>query len=73
MDPTDMVPLIEKLNDSIDDLEDALAPLLEKNLSDIANKLPLLDKAQMYVLATFAIESLLFCKQPQRTFLSFKY
>ena len=63
MDPVDLMPLIEQLDDDIDDLEDAMAPLLQKNLSDIAGKLPLLDKAQLYVLATFAIESLLFCKQ----------
>lgn len=62
MDPIDLMPLIEQLDDDIDDLEDAMAPLLQKNLSDIAGKLPLLDKAQLYVLATFAIESLLFCR-----------
>lgn len=62
MDPVDLMPLIEQLDDDIDDLEDALAPLLQKNLSDIAGKLPLLDKAQLYVLAAFAIESLLFCR-----------
>ncbi len=61
MDPIDLMPLIEQLDDDIDDLEDAMAPLLQQNLSDIAGKLPLLDKAQLYVLATFAIESLLFC------------
>jgi len=62
MDPVDLVPLIEQLDDDIDDLEDAIAPLLQKNLSDIAGRLPLLDKAQLYVLATFAVESLLFCR-----------
>jgi len=65
MDPVDLMPLIEQLDDDIDDLEDAMAPLLQKNLSDIAGKLPLLDKAQLYVLATFAIESLLFCRHTQ--------
>jgi len=62
MDPVDLVPLIEQLDDDIDDLEDAIAPLLQKNLSDIAGRLPLLDKAQLYVLVTFAIESVLFCR-----------
>ena len=62
MDPTDLIPLIEQLDDNIDELEDVLSPLLQKDISDIAGKLPLLDKAQLYVLAAFAIESLLFCR-----------
>ena len=62
MDPIDLMPLIEQLDDNIDDLEEALSPLLQGSLSDTAGKLPLLDKAQLYVLTTFAIESVLFCK-----------
>lgn len=61
MDSTDLVPLIEQLDDNIDDLEDALSPLLEGALSDTAGKIPLLDKARLHVLVTYAIESILFC------------
>lgn len=62
MDITDLVPLIESLDDNVDDLEEALEPLLQSALSDTAGKLPLLDKAELYVLVTYAIESILFCK-----------
>ena len=61
METIDLVPLIETLDDNIDDLEEALEPLLKSALSDTAGKLPLLDKAQLYVLITYAIESVLFC------------
>lgn len=61
MEATDLVPLIELLDDNVDDLEEALAPLLKSALSETAGKLPLLDKAQLYVLVTYAIESILFC------------
>ena len=61
METTNLLPLIELLEDSIEDLEEALAPLLKGPLSESAGKLPLLDKAQVYVLVTYAIESVLFC------------
>ena len=61
MEFTDLVPLTETLDDNIDNLEEALEPLLQSSLSDTAGKLPLLDKAQLYVLVSYAIESLLFC------------
>ena len=61
MEATDLVPMIEQLDDNIDDLEEALEPLMKATLSDMAAKLPLLDKAQLYVLVTYAIESILFC------------
>ncbi|KAH0543764.1 hypothetical protein FGG08_001946 [Glutinoglossum americanum] len=50
-----------QLEVQIDDLRDALEPLLATALSHNAAKLPLLDKAKLYVLVTYAIESLLFC------------
>ena len=62
MDTSDLVPLIELLDDNIDDLEESLSSLLKSALSDTAGKLPLLDKAQLYVLVTYAIESILFCR-----------
>lgn len=61
MDPIDIEPMIEELEENIDDLEAALAPLLRGALSDTMNKLPVLDRAQLYVTATWSIESILFC------------
>ena len=62
MDSTDIVPLLEALDDNIDDVEEALSPVLKAALSDTAGRLPVLDKAQLYVLVTYAIESILFCR-----------
>jgi len=62
MDSTKIMDLIEQLDEEVDDLEEALEPLLKETLSETSSKLPLLDKAKLYVLVTYAIESLLFCK-----------
>ena len=62
MAQVDLEPLIEQLDDNIDAVEEALAPLLKTALSDTAAKLPLLDRAKLYALSTYAIESLIFCK-----------
>lgn len=62
MDVVDLVPLLEALDDNIDALEAALAPLTKGALADAASRLPLLDKAQLYVLVTYAIETVLFCQ-----------
>ncbi len=59
MDVPDILPQLEKLDDEIDHLEDVLKPLL--SLGELASQLPLLDKAKLYVLATYSIESMLFC------------
>ena len=61
MDSVDLLPLIEQLDENIDDLEEALFPLIKSALSETAGQLPLLDKAQLYVLVAYAIESVLFC------------
>lgn len=61
MDVTDILPQIDRLDRELDTLDDALKPLLG-SVSDVASKLPLLDKAKLYVLVTYAIESMLFCK-----------
>jgi exosome complex protein LRP1 len=61
MESTEVVSLLEQLDDEIDDLEDSLAPVLKSTLSTTLSKLPLLDKAQLYILVTYAIESMLFC------------
>lgn len=62
MEATDLISLLEGLDENVDDLKEALAPLLQAALTENAAKLPLLDKAQLYVLVTYAIESLLFCR-----------
>ncbi|KAI1655962.1 Sas10/Utp3/C1D family-domain-containing protein [Daldinia decipiens] len=59
MDPPNISPQLDRLDDELDNLEEALQPILG-NISDVANKLPLLDKAKLYVLATYSIESMLF-------------
>jgi len=60
MDSADVLGLVEDLGDAIDDLQESLAPLLKTALSQSTSKLPLLDKAKLYVLVTYAIESILF-------------
>jgi exosome complex protein LRP1 len=56
--------LLDLVDDRIDDLSTALQPLLSQTILDHANKLPVADKARLYVLTTYAIESLLFCTFP---------
>jgi len=60
MDSEDLKASLEDLSGNITDLEDSLTPLLDTALSTSTSKLPLLDKAKLYVLVTYAIESLLF-------------
>lgn len=60
-DVKDLTPDLERLDDQIDDLEDALEPLLG-NLEELSSQLPLLDKAKLFSLTAYAIESLLFCE-----------
>jgi exosome complex protein LRP1 len=61
MESAEVVSLLEQLDDDIDELEDSLAPVLKTALSATSSKLPVLDKAKLYVLVTYAIESILFC------------
>lgn len=61
MEASDLIPLLERLEDNLDDLEEVLQPLLEQSLSETSKKLPLLDKAKLHVLLTYALESLIFC------------
>jgi len=60
METTDLTPLLEDLTAHIDDLETSLAPLLNSPLSTTSSRLPLLDKAKLHILTTYAIESILF-------------
>lgn len=61
MDGAHVLSLLEQLDDEIDDLEEALEPITKAPLATISSKLPVLDKAKLYVLTTYAIESVLFC------------
>ena len=54
--------MIEQLDENIDDLGAALNLLLENSLVENAQKLPPLERSKLYVLVTYAIESLMFCK-----------
>lgn len=62
MDASDLSLLLETLEDNVDDLKETLALFLKSTLPESVGNLPLLDKAQLYVLITYAIESLLFCE-----------
>ncbi|KAK1837680.1 exosome-associated family protein [Colletotrichum chrysophilum] len=55
----DMSNELDKLETHIDSLEDALKPLVS-DLPQMSSELPLLDKAKMFALTAYAIESLLF-------------
>lgn len=59
MDITNILPQLERLDGDIDNLEETLQPLLG-SLTDVSSKLPLLDRAKLWVLVTYAIESMLF-------------
>ncbi|KAI5844784.1 exosome-associated protein [Tricharina praecox] len=52
--------LLDDLDDSLSVLTSTLAPLLSTPLSDVATSLTVADKARLHVLATYALDSLLF-------------
>lgn len=60
-DVKDITPDLDRLDSQLDDLEETLQPLLG-NLDGLSSELPLLDKAKLFSLTAYAIESLLFCK-----------
>ena len=62
MENPNILSLLGELDDNIDDLDEALAPFIKSSLPDATGKLPLLDKAKLYVLITYALESMLFCR-----------
>ena len=47
MEVSDLMPLVEQLDDNIDDLEEAITPLLNQPLTEISKKLPVLDRAKL--------------------------
>jgi exosome complex protein LRP1 len=60
-DVKDITPDLDRLDNQLDDLEEKLQPLLG-NLEGMASQLPLLDKAKLFSLTAYAIESLMFCE-----------
>ncbi|KAL4922195.1 Sas10/Utp3/C1D family-domain-containing protein, partial [Aspergillus aurantiobrunneus] len=60
MEPADLIPLLEQLDDKVDDLEEVLTPILQSTVIENSKKLPVLDKAKFHVLITYALESLIF-------------
>ena len=60
MSVQDVTPELAKLEAQLDNLEACMEPLLE-NLSGHASQLPLVDRAKLYTLTNYALESLLFC------------
>ncbi|KAJ0422122.1 Sas10/Utp3/C1D family-domain-containing protein [Aspergillus carlsbadensis] len=60
METADLVPLLEQLDDNVDQLEEVLAPILRSTVVETSKKLPVLDKAKFHVMITYALESLIF-------------
>ncbi|KAI9733377.1 MAG: hypothetical protein M1834_003461 [Cirrosporium novae-zelandiae] len=60
MEVENTLSLLDQLDDDIDNLEDSLKPMLQNALTDLSSKLPLLDKAKLFVTMTYTIESILF-------------
>jgi exosome complex protein LRP1 len=60
-DVKDITPDLKKLEKHLNSLEDELEPLLG-NLEGMSSQLPLLDKAKLFSLTAYAIESMLFCE-----------
>lgn len=61
MDTDKAGQLIEQLASNVSGLKEALEPLLTGDLNETASKLPVLDRAKLYIFVTYTIESILFC------------
>lgn len=61
MDVANITAQLDQLDGDMDKMEETVKPLIA-NFSEIAAKLPLLDKAKLYVLAAYTIETALFSK-----------
>ncbi|KAL4862923.1 Sas10/Utp3/C1D family-domain-containing protein [Aspergillus spectabilis] len=60
MDSGNLIPLLERLDDDVDDLEEVLAPIFESTVIETSKKLRVLDKAKFHVLLTYTLESLIY-------------
>lgn len=61
MDVVDLQPAVERLEENVDDLEEALQKILGSSLEETSRKLPLLDRAKLHVWVTYTLETLLHC------------
>lgn len=66
MDVVDLQPAVERLEENIDDLEEALQKTLGSSLEETSRKLPLLDRAKLHVWVTYTLETLLHCMSSQK-------
>ncbi|KAK6521053.1 hypothetical protein TWF506_001286 [Arthrobotrys conoides] len=57
---SELWPALDDFEDSVDDISKTLKPLLEQNLPKHASMLPLFDKAKLYIITTYALETLLY-------------
>ncbi|KAL3472640.1 hypothetical protein BJX99DRAFT_235068 [Aspergillus californicus] len=60
MESADLILLLGQLDDNVDDLEEAILPILESTVIETSKKLPVLDKAKFHVMITYTLESLIF-------------
>lgn len=61
MEAKELFPVLEQLDDDIDDVEEMIQPLLSRSLAETSKNLPVLDKAKFYVMVTYALENVIFC------------
>ncbi|KAF3318375.1 hypothetical protein TWF173_007789 [Orbilia oligospora] len=57
---SELWPALDDFEDSVDAISETLKPLLEQNLPKHASRLPLFDKAKLYIITTYALETLLY-------------
>jgi hypothetical protein len=62
MDTALISAMVQRLAEEVDDLHEALMPLLQGDLLDTTT-LPLLDRAKLQILCAYSIESILFCRR----------
>lgn len=62
MESKQLLELIDQLDDNLENLEEALNPILQDSLGAATKKLPILDRAKLNITVVYAIESLLFCE-----------
>lgn len=62
MESAALLGLVDQLDGNLNQLEEALGPILEESLNATSKKLPLLDRAKLNITVVYAIESLIFCE-----------
>ncbi|OKL63440.1 hypothetical protein UA08_01984 [Talaromyces atroroseus] len=60
MEVADLIPVVERFEDNLDDLEEVIKPLLARSLEETSKKLPLLERAKLHALVTYTVESLIY-------------